>query len=400
MSPLPPRLCVPNASLRVHHRTHAQFGGDGNRYAHRFRKEGHTKIIEYSLVAKQKVVHRAAGIKRKNVLVLQALAGPADVDGDEDVEMDDGADAMDDEDDDEAGEEEDDESAEEDGSGKPKRQRRRRDSSTSEESEDLEKEEMGLHVDDSDDSAPPAAQGRPTDKDIGGASKQKQTERIVPPDEVRAHLRVMFKREAAIVALLYAPHGPLATTAAASSSSSSSSRSISSAPSHPKASADIFFMEVVSVPPTRFRPAATMGDQVFENPQNSLLNGILRQTFVVRDLNLALAGANAQAELDARGGAQEEVALVGAGAGGANGNGYGNGGPRKVDKTRLYTQLLESLINLQIAVNSMVDSTKNPMVVRQGKLPPPGVKQMLEKKEGLFRKNMMVRRRWPATFVV
>jgi hypothetical protein len=30
--------------------------------------------------------------------------------------------------------------------------------------------------------------------------------------------------------------------------------------------------------------------------------------------------------------------------------------------------------------------------MRQGKLPPSGVKQLLEKKEGLFRKNMMVSR--------
>lgn len=60
------------------------------------------------------------------------------------------------------------------------------------------------------------------------------------------------------------------------------------------------------------------------------------------------------------------------------------------DKSRVYTQLLESLIGLQVAVNSMVDNGKNPMVVKGGKEPPAGVKQLLEKKDGLFRKNMMV----------
>ena len=180
-------------------------------------------------------------------------------------------------------------------------------------------------------------------KDLNGP-KQKQTERIVMPQEVRAHLRLLFRHEAALVALLYAPHGPL------------------SSPSESFASPDIFFMDVVSVPPTRFRPAATMGDQVFENPQNSLLNGILRQTFTVRDLNDAFVLAGAVPD----------------------------DGKPEVDKNLVYVRLQESLINLQVSVNSMVDSTKNPMIIRGGKLPPQGVKQMLEKKEGLFRKNMMV----------
>lgn len=327
-----------------------------HRYAHRTRKEGHTKIIEYGLVPKQRHYHKAAGIRRRNVLLLQALAARSQA---EDAIMDgrdeDGASEE------ESESEEEDEVVEFTGNGKGKgKGRKRRGSSTSEESEDAEKQEMGMDVDeDADHSSDEELdeQGR-KEKDVGGMRK-KQTERIVPPDEVRAHLRLLFKHEAPIVALLYAPHGPLATTASPVASTS-------------KASADIFFMDVVCVPPTRFRPAATMGDQVFENPQNSLLNGILRQTFTVRDLSVAFAQASMPVS-------EEVVELV------------GEKGRPKPDKARLYTQLLESLINLQIAVTSMMDSTKNPMIVRGGKLPPPGVKQLLEKKDGLFRKNMMVR---------
>ena len=62
------------------------------------------------------------------------------------------------------------------------------------------------------------------------------------------------------------------------------------------------------------------------------------------------------------------------------------------DPIRLYALLIEAVLALQVAVNSMMDSTKNPMVVRQGKEPPAGIKQILEKKEGLFRKNMMGKR--------
>ena len=71
----------------------------------------------------------------------------------------------------------------------------------------------------------------------------------------------------------------------------------------------------------------------------------------------------------------------------------GNSTPAsKVDTVRLYGLLLEAMLNCQIAVNSLIDSTKNPMIVRGGKEPPQGIKQVLEKKEGLFRKNMMGKR--------
>lgn len=219
---------------------------------------------------------------------------------------------------------------------------------------------------------------KPDEQEQEPASNErtKQTERILAPAEVRAHLRRLFKNEAPILSLIYAPHGPLATEILAASSLPTSSPfdapDPSSSSSVPRASADIFFMEVISVPPTRFRPAATMGDLVFENPQNSLLNSILRQTFVVRDQNLLLAEVNAIVDHKASAAARAAE------------------GKQPLEKTRVYTMLLESLIGLQVAVNSMIDSTKNPMVMRNGKLPPMGVKQMLEKKDGLFRKNMMV----------
>jgi len=45
-------------------------------------------------------------------------------------------------------------------------------------------------------------------------------------------------------------------------------------------------------------------------------------------------------------------------------------------------------LKLQEEVNYLVDSSQGPLV--KGKPPPPGIKQTLEKKEGLFRKHMMV----------
>ncbi|GAA5858440.1 hypothetical protein JCM8547_007311 [Rhodosporidiobolus lusitaniae] len=311
-------------------------------FAHRFRKEGHTKVIEYSLVAKQKGVHRALGIKRPNVLREDQLAaaaarnaraangnGKMAVDGEEDL-----------------------------------------DESSESESEAEDEEDAAMEVDGAEE-AEEEEEDLNEDEDAIGSLRGKQTERIVAPDEVRAHLRRLFANEKDLVTLIYSPHGPLAQASSSRVPRASTSTSSGTTDGRPIASADIFFMDVVSVPPSRFRPAASMGDQVFENPQNSLLNAILRQSIVVRDLSARLGRARKNSE-------DPEF--------------LGPDGKPKYELGRMVTQVFESLIDLQVTVNSMMDSGKNPMPLRQGKLPPTGVKQLLEKKEGLFRKNMMGKR--------
>lgn len=127
------------------------------------------------------------------------------------------------------------------------------------------------------------------------------------------------------------------------------------------ASADMFFMEVISVTPTRFRPPAKLGDTLFEHPQNELLTRMLNTSYRLRDLNTELYAASVKnPEYD------EDI------------------------RRSVLQNLLNTLVQLQIDVNSFIDSSKNPQPVRQGMLPPAGIKQGLEKKEGLFRKNMMV----------
>ncbi|GAA5924234.1 hypothetical protein JCM10213_004528 [Rhodosporidiobolus nylandii] len=296
-------------------------------FAHRFRKEGHTKILEFSLVAKQKGVHRALGIKRPNVLRDSRRAAVAKpVNGKNGMDVDGASSASEDEDEDEP----------------------------------MEVDAAAVDVDEEDEEE---------DEEAIGSVRGKQTERILTPEEVRAHLRRLFQNEEQLVTLIYAPHGPLSR--ASSSRIPTAASSANAGSGKPTASADIFFMDVVSVPPSRFRPAATMGDQVFENPQNALLNNILRQSIVVRDIGARLARIRAN---------PEDPEFLGA-----------DGKPR-FDLVRVTTQMYESLIDLQVSVNSMMDSGKNPMPLRQGKLPPAGVKQLLEKKEGLFRKNMMGKR--------
>jgi DNA-directed RNA polymerase I subunit RPA1 len=123
----------------------------------------------------------------------------------------------------------------------------------------------------------------------------------------------------------------------------------------------MFFMEVIPVAPTRFRPPAKLGETLFEHPQNELLAKVMNTSYRLRDLNVELRSASLETD---------EFS--------------------EVTRKGIFSKLLEALVQLQVDVNSFVDSSKNPAPMRQGKLPPAGVKQGLEKKEGLFRKNMMV----------
>ena len=176
-----------------------------------------------------------------------------------------------------------------------------------------------------------------------------RNERVLPSSEVRAHLRLMFKNEHELCNLLYGRiRNPTRSTAS---------------------QADMFFMEVLPVAPTRFRPASKMGDDMFENSQNSLLSAVIQTCIRIRTLNGRL---NEQRSAEKGEAVLEAVA--------------------KAEGGRTFELFLEALVKLQTDVNSFMDSNRNPAPVRQGKLPPPGVKQILEKKEGLFRKHMMVSR--------
>jgi DNA-directed RNA polymerase I subunit RPA1 len=262
-------------------------------YAHTFRKEGFTKIVEYDLTVKQKLLHDAIGLRRPNVL---AVASGDQTGNDATYSMDV-------------------EEAEEDDGG--------------------DSEQVIVEME-ADEEAPTAVTGRTK-------GKRGRNERIVAPEEVREHLRRLFRNEPEMCLLLFGRHGVLASNLKTG---------------NPTPHADMFFMEVLPVSPTRFRPPAKMGETLFEHPANELLTKVLNTTYQLRDTTLLLRESLQEKLSDSR--------------------------------SRLMSRFFGELIQLQVDVNSFLDSSKNPTPMRQGKLPPAGVKQVLEKKEGLFRKHMMV----------
>ncbi|KAL0255697.1 hypothetical protein I308_100504 [Cryptococcus tetragattii IND107] len=282
-------------------------------YGNTFRKEKAIKIIEYDLTPKQKLANKLSNLRRPDVLAASgkysAKQRRSEGDIDEGIEMDS------------------DKSSVSEGEGE------------SLDEEEEEEQEVGQTV------------AKTASGQIKGT--RGRHERVMSPAEVRAHLRLLFNKEPEICRLIYGRHGnPAALSSVA-----------------PPPLADMFFMEVVPVTPTRFRPAARMGDELFENSQNSLLTTVLTTCQRIQKLNQDLIN-QAKAE-------RGELVLDAV---------------AKAQGSRTFELLLEALIKLQHDVNSFVDSTKNPAVMRQGKLPPPGVKQLLEKKEGLFRKHMMGKR--------
>ncbi|KEY64139.1 hypothetical protein S7711_09699 [Stachybotrys chartarum IBT 7711] len=157
-------------------------------------------------------------------------------------------------------------------------------------------------------------------------------QRYISPMEVHARLVELFKKEQDLLSLVYNAKPPTRSS--------------------PKVNPDMFFMSIVLVPPNRFRPEARTGDsQITEAQQNSLYKSIL--------------------------GGCERIAQI------HNSVKEGQG-----DMNRLHQAWTE----LQEAVNALIDKNKNPVQGAAGKQNEDGIKQKLEKKEGLFRKNMMGKR--------
>ncbi|EPS35469.1 hypothetical protein H072_11162 [Dactylellina haptotyla CBS 200.50] len=162
---------------------------------------------------------------------------------------------------------------------------------------------------------------------------------FLPPMEVLERLTGLFKNESEILSLVY------------QNEKGKAKRRGSESPQD----ASMFFLQAVLVPPTPFRAPSFAGNELNENPQNSILKKILDSSIRIRDINDASR----------------------------------NG----MDRNSAFGKLIREFINLQDSVNLFIDSTKGGGAVSARQAATIiGIKQILEKKEGLFRKNMMGKR--------
>ena len=120
----------------------------------------------------------------------------------------------------------------------------------------------------------------------------------------------------------------------------------------PPLKADMFFIRNVLVPPNKYRPASREGEDILEAQQNGIFVRIIKANDMIMQINREMKGAE---------------------------NAYRKRGLR---------DYLAAAVQLQEAVNALIDQVPNPSRgVREN-----GIKQTLEKKEGLFRMNMMGKR--------
>lgn len=169
---------------------------------------------------------------------------------------------------------------------------------------------------------------------------------LLLPVQVAAHLYMMWEINSELLDLIYGVYD------------SKLKKRVSSP--------DVFFIEVVPVPPNKFRPLSKMGDMTYEHPQNTHLTQIIKDKLRIADL------------LEQEKRALEVLDPV--------------QDPKVYDNTKndYALKTIEALVALQNSVNSLIDNSKSGSV--GGTPPPPGIRQILEKKEGLFRKHMMGKR--------
>jgi len=128
----------------------------------------------------------------------------------------------------------------------------------------------------------------------------------------------------------------------------------------------VFFLRVVAVPPPRFRPPMRMGGMSVEHAQNLALTRIMELDHRLRVLHRRASGKVA-AEAEEVGEVERNL--------------------READK--IQGSVVTTWIELQTGLNTHFDSSKDPVAsTEEGN----GIRQLLEKKEGMFRKHMMGKR--------
>ena len=126
-------------------------------------------------------------------------------------------------------------------------------------------------------------------------------------------------------------------------------------------SADMFFIKSLIVPPNKYRPPAAQGPgQIMEAQQNTPFSDILKKCDTINQISKEMREANNE----------EQTGLP----------------------ARNLQHFLRAVVELQDHVNGLIDKERTEVTGSKVAALPNGIKQLLEKKEGLFRKNMMGKR--------
>jgi len=138
-------------------------------------------------------------------------------------------------------------------------------------------------------------------------------------------------------------------------------------------SAASFYQEAVIVPPSRFRPPSIFNEVVYEHSQNTWFDDILAANEELMKLGIQ---ADSVDSIVSAGTQSDETTLT----------------KQQEKETKRLQNMLYVWDKLTQAVNGLVDSTKSKKGGTDLKPGPVGIKQLIERKQGLFRSNMMGKR--------
>eukprot|EP00579_Thalassiosira_antarctica_P018245 CAMPEP_0201948180 /NCGR_PEP_ID=MMETSP0903-20130614/55328_1 /ASSEMBLY_ACC=CAM_ASM_000552 /TAXON_ID=420261 /ORGANISM="Thalassiosira antarctica, Strain CCMP982" /LENGTH=695 /DNA_ID=CAMNT_0048491353 /DNA_START=126 /DNA_END=2209 /DNA_ORIENTATION=- len=136
----------------------------------------------------------------------------------------------------------------------------------------------------------------------------------------------------------------------------------------------LFFLRAIPVPPSRFRPPVMMGQMTIEHSQNYYLSKVL-------ELNARLRSSFAATNEIGR--QEREIK--------ESGTDTHKLSKLKAEREKIQANSLTTWVDLQTTTNCFMDSSRDPQGTAANNAPA-GIRQLLEKKEGIFRKHMMGKR--------
>jgi DNA-directed RNA polymerase I subunit RPA1 len=225
-----------------------------------------------------------------------------------------------------------------------------------------------------------------------GEKKSAKPDKFMHGFEVEAQVKMTWRQQSLICSKVFGnAHCIVHEHATASASASASSTVTDIANSNADANADgysVFFMRAIPVPPSRFRPPMIMGTMTVEHAQNHYLNKVLELNDRLR---IAFATVQGFDNVDEDADADAEDGNDGNDNNGNNAKITTLSKRMPMSKDQVSARALSLWIDLQTTINCYIDSSKDPSAAAANNVPN-GIRQLLEKKEGIFRKHMMGKR--------
>jgi len=244
-------------------------------------------------------------------------------------------------------------------------------------------DEMAVEINSDEEDA--AEESEDEDDDVGGAAApmnrnrklakdEKEPDKVVAPNEVQAVIKALWASNTELLHFIWGrPYRSLHYSPSAASDRDAAN------------GYRVFFTQCLLVPANRFRPEAHVGERATESPQNTYLSKIIilnddisklvRESKLAKIAKEAAGSEDGSDDGDSKSGNEEDQAAD---------------ATKKVVASNL-SRIMGAWIQLQDAVNCYMDNAKDPNPLNSGRLAA-GIRQVLERKEGMFRMNMMGKR--------